>query len=97
MERRLILKYCPEDSDSGVPLLSVRYEHGAESAPYLLCTKVTPYLESATVLPVPYIEYMEALLADIHVASGDSSEAALVMVRRLEAILFGPIRCFPEA
>jgi hypothetical protein len=97
MDRRLILKYCPEDvSDSGVPLVSVCYE-GSDSAPYLRCTRLTPIKDVETTLSGNQIEYVDALLRDIDVASNGSREAALLMLSRLEAIAFGPIRCFPEA
>jgi hypothetical protein len=97
MDRRLILKYCPEDvSDSGVPLVSICYE-GADSAPYLRCARLTPIQDVGTTISADHVEYIDALLRDIDVASNRSREAALLMLGRLEAIAFGPIRCFPEA
>jgi hypothetical protein len=97
MDRRMILKYCPEDvSDSGVSLVLICYENAAESAPYLRCTTLTPYVNSKTVLSTSHLEYMEALMRDISAAANESREAALLMLNRLAAISFGPIRCFPE-
>ena len=93
MDRGLVLTYFPEEtSDLGVPLILIRYEHQAESAPYLNCTALTSYLDSDLALPARYVEYVEALLCDLNDASSNSRKTALLMLDRLEAISFGPIR-----
>ena len=77
----------------GSPLVTISYEHETRSAPYLVCTVLNPYQDSESGLPADHIEYMEALMHDVRAASSDSRGAALVMLNRLEAIAYGPIRC----
>jgi len=93
MELRVVLKYCPEDvSDSGVPVFLICYNTEGP-APYLRCTTLPANLDIERIIPTRDLEYVEALLRDIDVASKASREAALLLLSRLEAIAFGPIRC----
>jgi len=94
MDRRLMLKYCAEEqSNSGVPLVLLSYKHGAEAAPYLECIMLASYSDSESSLHPRDVEYVDALMQDIYEASNESREAALLLLSRLEAICFGPIRC----
>ena len=93
MELRVVLKYCPEDvSDSGVPVFLICYNTEGP-APYLRCTTLPPNLDIERMIPASQVEYVEAILHDIDVASKDSRKAALLMLSRLQAIAFGPLRC----
>jgi hypothetical protein len=95
MELRVVLKYCPEDvSDSGVPVFLICYNTEGP-APYLRCTTLPANLGTGRIIPARHTEYVEALMRDIDAASKDSHKAALLMLSRLEAITFGPIRCSP--
>jgi hypothetical protein len=97
MERRLMIKYCPEElSDSGVPLALICYD-GVDSAPYLTCTILGLHQEFDMILPTRYLRYMEGLLHDVNVASNQSHDASILMLDRLEATPFGPIRCFNDS
>jgi hypothetical protein len=96
MNRRLILLFCREEfSKTGIPLVLLAYEGETASPPYLSLTELASYRDPEIGMDPPQIEFMEALLSDLGMASSESREASLLMLRRLEAIEFGPIRCLP--
>jgi len=93
MTRNLVLKYCMEEqSNAGIPFVLLSYKHDAEIAPYLQCTMLASYSDLEPTLDPRQIEYIDAMMQDIREASNESHEATLLLLTRLEAICFGPIR-----
>jgi hypothetical protein len=96
MKRRMILKFCPDEfKESGVPLVLLAYSDEVDSGPYIDCTVLVAYSAPELGLDKSTVEFLNALMSDLQQASTESREAALLILKRLEAIQFGPIRCLP--
>jgi hypothetical protein len=96
MKRRMLLQFCPDEfKDSGVPLVLLAYSDEVRSGPYIDCTVLVAYSAPEVGLDDSTIEFMNALMSDLQQASNESREAALLILKRLEAIQFGPIRWLP--
>jgi hypothetical protein len=94
MKFRMTLQFFPDElRDAGVPLVLLAYADEADSGPYLDCVVLVAYSSPELGLDESTIEFMNALMSDLQKASNESREAALLILERLEAIQFGPIRC----
>jgi hypothetical protein len=94
MKRRMTLQYCPEElTEAGVPLVLLAYDDEAGPGSYITCTVLVAYSAPELGLDESTVEFMNALMSDLQKASDESREAALLILKRLEAIQFGPIRC----
>ena len=89
----LILKYFPtEEDDCGQPLVRLSHNHNQQLPPFLECTLLLSRDEIAMTLRSAEIEYLDALLSDIHNASRESNEAVIQTMNRLKEVRIGPIR-----
>jgi len=94
MKRRMTLQFCPEElTEAGVPLVLLAYDDEAKFGPYIDCTMLVALSTPELGLNESTIEFMNALMSDLQQASNESREAALLILNRLDAIHFGPIRC----
>jgi hypothetical protein len=94
MKRRMTLQFCPQElTEAGVPFVLLSYDDEAGSGPYITCTALVAYSAPELGLDESTVEFMNALMCDLRQASNESREAALLILNRLDAIQFGPIRC----